>query len=104
MSDTNMTTEHTNEPTHHGPGYKMLTAIWGVLMVLTVITILAAEVDFGFLNVVIALSIATVKATLVVLFFMHLKYENWLFKGLVLLTFAVLAIFIGFTFFDTAFR
>ncbi len=38
-----------------------------------------------------------------VLIFMHLKYENWVFKGFVLMTFAILAIFIGFTFFDTAY-
>ena len=37
---------------------------------------------------------------LVIFFFMHLKYENWAIKGMVLAAFVVLAIAIGFTFFD----
>ena len=46
------------------------------LMVLTVITVAAAFVDLGNLNVIVALAIAVVKATLVVLFFMHVKYSS----------------------------
>jgi cytochrome c oxidase subunit IV len=45
------------------------------LMALTVITVLAALVDLGKFNIVVALAIATTKATLVVLFFMHAKYS-----------------------------
>ena len=89
---------------HHGPGYGLFIGIWLALLVLTAVTVKVAGIHLGFFNVVVALAIATTKALLVVLFFMHLKYENWLFKGTVLLTFAILAIFIGFTFFDTAYR
>ena len=49
------------------------------LLILTALTVIAAQVDFGFLNVLIAMGIATVKAVLVLLFFMHLKYDNKLF-------------------------
>ena len=49
------------------------------LLVLTVITVAAAQVDFGVLNVLIAMGIATVKASLVLLYFMHLKYDDKLF-------------------------
>ena len=94
-----MTNDH-----HHGPGYGLLAGIWAALMVLTGVTVWAAGLDLGFLNVAAALAIASTKASLVILFFMHLKYENWLLKGLVLMTFVILAIFIGFTFFDTAYR
>jgi cytochrome c oxidase subunit 4 len=45
------------------------------LMVLTAATVLAAYVALGQFNIVVALTIATVKATLVVLFFMHAKYQ-----------------------------
>ena len=93
-----------NSGEHHGPGYGMLAGIWGALMVLTGLTVWASTIDLGFMNVAVALAIATTKASLVVLFFMHLKYENWLIKGFVIMTFAILAIFIGFTFFDTAYR
>ena len=58
--------------------------IFGILMVLTVITVAAAFVDLGNLNVLVALVIAVIKATLVVLFFMHLKYssrQTWVVVG-----------------------
>jgi cytochrome c oxidase subunit 4 len=50
----------------------------GVLLVLTVITVVAAGINFGSnsINVIIALSIATVKATLVALYFMHLRHDK----------------------------
>ncbi|BCS89723.1 cytochrome C oxidase subunit IV family protein [Pseudodesulfovibrio sediminis] len=89
---------------HHGPGYGLFIAIWGVLMCLTVVTVWAASIDLGFLNVVAAMTIASTKALLVTFFFMHLKYENITLKTMVLLAFVILAIFIGFTFFDTAYR
>ncbi|PYV59574.1 MAG: hypothetical protein DMG91_00535 [Acidobacteria bacterium] len=50
--------------------------IWISLMCLTVITAAVAFVDLGQFNTIVALSIATLKALLVVLFFMHLKYTN----------------------------
>ncbi len=54
--------------------------IFGALMVLTGITVAAAFVNLGNLNFPVALSIATLKATLVVLFFMHVKYSSHLTK------------------------
>ena len=70
---------------HHGPTVKMYFAIFGALAVLTVVTVLAARFDFapmlgvsmgGFVNNAVALGIACTKAALVILFFMHVKYEN----------------------------
>jgi cytochrome c oxidase subunit 4 len=70
---------------HHGPTVKMYFAIFFALAVLTVVTVLAAKFDFapmlgdrmgGFANNIVALGIAVTKASLVVLFFMHVKYEN----------------------------
>ena len=46
------------------------------LMVLTALTVGAAFINLGALNPVIALGIATLKAVLVVLFFMHAKYTS----------------------------
>jgi cytochrome c oxidase subunit 4 len=51
-------------------------AIFALLMVLTAITVGIAFVDLGQLNAVAALTIASLKATLVVLFFMHVKYST----------------------------
>jgi cytochrome c oxidase subunit 4 len=53
--------------------------IFGALMICTILTVFAAEVDlnryFSGLNVIVALTIAVFKASLVVLFFMHAKYS-----------------------------
>lgn len=63
--------EHMNLSTY----YKVL----GLLLVLTVVTVAAARVDFGALNTIIAMAIASVKAFFVLAFFMHLKYDNKLY-------------------------
>jgi cytochrome c oxidase subunit IV len=55
-------------------------AIFGALMVLTAITVAVAFVDLGALNFPVALAIAITKATLVILFFMHVKYSSRLTK------------------------
>jgi cytochrome c oxidase subunit 4 len=55
---------------------KFYYTIWIALLGLTVITAAVAFVDLGPFNVVLALVIATVKALLVVLFFMHVKYTS----------------------------
>jgi cytochrome c oxidase subunit 4 len=75
----------THHEEHHGPTVKMYFAIFFALAILTVVTVLAARFDFGplvgaqlggFVNNAVALGIAVTKASLVVLFFMHVKYEN----------------------------
>ena len=62
--------EH-EEHTTHSQGFYLLIGI--VLLVLTATTVGAAFVNLGPFNPVVALLIATIKATLVVLFFMHVK-------------------------------
>jgi cytochrome c oxidase subunit 4 len=54
--------------------------IWAVLMVLTGVTVFASFIELGDWNIVLALTIASIKATLVVLFFMHLYYSSKLTK------------------------
>jgi len=55
---------------------KLYYAIWIILMVLTVVTAWVATVDLGPLNTIVALAIATGKALIVTLFFMHVKYTS----------------------------
>ena len=57
---------------------KMYYAIFGALMVLTAITVFAANIDLGSekLNTIVALAIAVTKAMLVILFFMHVRYSS----------------------------
>ena len=54
---------------------KMYVGIFLALMICTGATVWAAYINLGQMNIVIALAIATLKATLVVLFFMHAKYS-----------------------------
>ena len=61
--------------THHVEPKRMYFAVFGALMVLTVLTVWVATVDLGALNIVVALAIATSKALLVVLFFMHVRHS-----------------------------
>lgn len=89
---------------HHGPGYGTFLRIWLALLVLTAVTVAVSRVDLGFLNKAVALTIASSKAMLVIFWFMHLKYEDRALKGMVATAFVVLAIFIGMTYFDTAYR
>src|SRR5436305_13522542 len=54
---------------------KLYVTIWAILLVFTGLTVWAAFQDFGVGNPIIALAIAVTKATLVILFFMHVKYS-----------------------------
>lgn len=89
---------------HHVLPKDVLFKVFGALIVLTGVTVAVAYVPLGPLNVPIAVAIAASKATLVVLFFMALKYDNPV-NGL---TFTIgiimVAVFLTFTMFDTAFR
>ena len=67
--------------------------IFGALLALTALTVAVAYVDLGPLNLAVALSIALLKALLVILYFMHLRYSTRLtqiFAGAALVWFAIL--------------
>jgi cytochrome c oxidase subunit IV len=64
---------------HHIIPFAIYIKVISALLVLTVITVAAAQVDFGHMNTVIAMLIASIKAGLVLAFFMHLKYDDKLY-------------------------
>jgi len=68
-------TEHISPESHIVP-ISLYVGIWIALMICTGLTVFAASVDLGIFNIVVALLIATLKGTLVVLFFMHLRYST----------------------------
>ena len=74
--------------------------IFGALMVGTVVTVAAAFVNLGAFNFPVAISIAITKATLVVLFFMHVKYSSKLTKLFVGMAFFFLLTMFGLTLTD----
>ena len=79
-------------------------AIFGALMVFTALTVFAAFIDldhiFSGANTVVALTIAVIKATLVVLYFMHVRYSSRLIWVIVIAGFFWLAIMFVFTIAD----
>jgi caa(3)-type oxidase, subunit IV len=92
---------------HDGPHIvpkSVLLKVFGGLVLLTIVTVGAAYIPLGPLTVPVAIGIAVAKASLVVLFFMHLKYDN----PVNALTFTIgtifVVVFITITLLDTAFR
>jgi cytochrome c oxidase subunit 4 len=61
---------------HHIAPVRLYLAIFGALMVGTIITVVVAYFDLGFLNNVVMLAIACTKALLVVLYFMHVRWSS----------------------------
>ena len=89
--------EH-EEHASHSIGFSLL--IGAGLLVLTATTVAAAFVNLGPFNPVIALLIATIKATLVILFFMHVKYSPGLTRVIILAGFFWFAILVALTLSD----
>ena len=83
---------------------KIYFAIFAALMVLTASTVWVAFLDLGALNTFVALGIAIIKATLVILFFMHVKYSSKLTWLVVASGFVFLAILLAFTMSDIVSR
>lgn len=86
---------------HHITPLRTYLLIGAILMVLTVITVSASYINFGGFNLVIAMIIASIKAILVALFFMHLLYDNKLFMAIFSIALIFVSVFIILTMFDT---
>jgi cytochrome c oxidase subunit 4 len=89
----------------HGPSYKTYFLVYGALVILTAITVTSASLDLGKIAIAIVLAIAGTKSVLVLLYFMHLRYEKkTLVKVLMPIVVVTLAIFIGLTYTDILYR
>jgi len=88
----------------HTVSYRTYIFVWVALLALLGITIAAAKYYYSTYSVLINLLIASIKAFLVLIFFMHLKYEGRFLKGLVFLTIGILTSIIALTFSDVWFR
>ena len=78
-----------------------LFAVLGTLLVMTFVTVAVSWFDFGRFNLWIALGIAVFKASLVLLFFMHLKYDKPFNAIVIILSMALVMLFIAITLTDT---
>lgn len=94
--------EKQTEHTSHSYGINIL--IWLILVCLTLITVSLAGLNMPGLTVVTALIIATLKSSLVLNYFMHIKYETLIFKLFIVLCIIIFLIMISLTFFDIIYR
>jgi cytochrome c oxidase subunit 4 len=84
--------------------YGVYVKVWGVLMVLTVITVAVSYVDMKQVTVLTACLIAATKGLLVILYFMHIRFEQRLYAVMIMVVFVTYAVFIGLTFVDYWYR
>lgn len=110
-----MATAHAHQEHGHGGGHgadhhphvlplSVYLGVFATLIVFTVITVAVSRIDLGPANLVVALVVATMKAMMVAFVFMHLAFDKK-FNTLVFASALIfLAIFIGFTLFDTGWR
>lgn len=86
----------------HIASTKLLLVVWVALMIGTWLTVAASNVDLGFLNIWVGLGIATAKALLVGLYYMHLRWDKPFNSFVFLGAFFFLFLFIGFAMMDSA--
>jgi len=95
--------DHSTKNHTHVIGYGTYILVWLGLLSFTGITVAVAGMDLQYFNIAIALIIATVKAVMVMTIFMHLKFEDRVFRIFVLVAFFTLMIFLVLTFVDYSF-
>ncbi len=95
--------EHEKNVHQHIVGYSTYAFIWLGLLAFTGITVVAAGINLGAWTVFVALGIASIKGLMVLNVFMHLKFEDKIFKIFTGVAFVTLAIFLVLTFADYLF-
>lgn len=84
----------------HIVGFGTYVLVWAALIMLTALTVAVAGINLSRLSVATAVLVAAVKTSLVLWIFMHLKYEDKVFKWMFLAVVITLAIFMLLTFSD----
>lgn len=102
-TDTHHSGSHHEGGHHLHGGPKVYSIVLAALLTLTIITVGASKIDFGSpsANVIIALIIATIKAAIVSLWFMHLKYDKPVNGMIFVSTLFFLALFFAYPYIDT---
>lgn len=94
--------EHTEHKSHTGYGGYVL--IWLILVGLTVTTVAVAGIDLGSMTLITALIIAAIKSALVINIFMHIKFDDIVFKLFIVVAIMTLAVVFTLTSFDVFFK
>ena len=94
LGDGSLLTEDADEGLGHIVPLKTYWMVYASLIFLTAVTVFAATLDFGSMNLIIAILIASVKAGIVTLIFMHLKFEGLLIWSIVIYPLFILGLLI----------
>lgn len=92
--------EHPHEDHHHVSPVWEFTAVFIALLFLTILTYAVSFAGLGAASLPVAMIVAVVKGSLVVGYFMHLKYEDRFYAFIFLCTVIFISIFFTFTLFD----
>ncbi len=92
--------QHEHAPMHHVSPLWMYFGVFFALMIFTIVTVWISTINLGVLNTPVALAIAVIKATLVILFFMHVVHSTRLTWVVILGSFLWLAVMFVLTFAD----
>lgn len=99
-SSTPSSHDHSEGSLAHVVEVRVLLAVFAALIVLTAITVAVSYFDFGVFNLVVAMGVATLKAALVALWFMHLRYESGLHAFIFVVGVVFLGLFLAITMLD----
>ena len=91
------------EEQHHVP-YKVYFIVWAALLVLTAVTVGVSYVDMKNVTVLTAMLIAATKSMLVLLYFMHIRFEKPMYSVMILAAMMTYGIFVALTFVDYLYR
>lgn len=90
--------------TETGSSYRTYIVIWALLLVLTAATVALYRLHLGNAGALAALGIASLKAGLILLYFMNLRQEGRFLQGIFLIPVFLICLLIGFTFLDVWYR
>ncbi len=93
-----------SDSTHHIVSYRTYGLILLLLLVLTSTSVAVTQIELTKWSTAVALLIATVKTSFVLAIFMHLKFDQRIFRIMAILIFSLLVVVIIITFLDYAFR
>ena len=93
-----------NSETKHINGYGVYILVWVGLLALTSLTVSVAGVNLEQYTLFIALTIAAVKSYLVITIFMHIKFDDPIFKLFIIVSITTLFVIFVLTFVDYSFR
>jgi cytochrome c oxidase subunit 4 len=96
--------EHSRTAKHHVIPLRTYLAVGIALLILTAVTVSVSTINLGGWNAIVAVGIASVKATLVAFIFMHLLYDRKIFLVIFLTAITFLTAFLALTMFDTLSR